>query len=288
MISALHVLLLNQNVRAEMVQVVLAAYPAAAKEIGPLGMYPLHLASKYQRGEPVSLLELLSSSYTKDGRLLLTVTDESNSLPCALAIQYKFSDEHVLHLYERYPIKKSNLKAPEDGVILERICNLYITKLEEMSEDDIKSFDSVLQHGLVTLFVNGIESGQNVVERCVQLINERPIQIVRLLAYFKDMPGRVAIESATKKIRAALEKRILFLGRFELVKGPLLHKTSTSVVIKATDRGAEDEYRKAFEDVLKEEEPHNDQRNSVGKEGFMSLLKTLGIRWDEKFVQGRV
>jgi hypothetical protein len=46
MISALHVLLLNENSKAEMVQVVLAESPDAAKEIGPLGMYPLHLASK--------------------------------------------------------------------------------------------------------------------------------------------------------------------------------------------------------------------------------------------------
>jgi hypothetical protein len=143
-------------------------------------------------------------------------------------VQYKFSDENVLHLYERYPIKKSNLKAPEDGVILETICDMYIDKLEKLCEDDIKSFDSVLQHGLVKLFANGDESGQNVVQKCVEWIEnkETSIEIVRLLAYFKDLQGRVAIDSATKTIRAALEKRILFLDRFELDKGPLLHKSS--------------------------------------------------------------
>ena len=99
-----------------------------------------YLASKYQSGEPLSLLKLLSSSYAiKDGRLF-----------CALAMQYKFFYENVLHLYERYPIKKSNLKAPEDGVILERIVNQYITKLEEKC---LKPTSSRLQHGLVTLYL---------------------------------------------------------------------------------------------------------------------------------------
>jgi Ca2+-binding EF-hand superfamily protein len=114
------------------------------------------------------------------------------------------------------------------------------------------------------------------------MIEKWPIEIVRLLVYFKDLQGRVAIDSATKNIRAALEKRILFLGRFELVEGPVLHKSPTSVVIKATDRGAEDECRKAFKDVLKKEEPPNDQRSSVGKVGFKSLLQKLGIRSEEK------
>jgi serine/threonine protein kinase len=278
MMSFLHILLLNESVTAEMLQVVLAKHPDAVKEIGPLGMYPLHLAGRYPRDATLSLVELFSSSYTKDGLLLLTVADESNSLPCALAIQHKSSDRIVLHLYERYPIKKSNLKAPQDDVILENICKQYITNLEKMSEDDIKSFDPVLQHGLVTLFVNGIESGSNVVQRCVKLINESPIQIVRLIAYFKDLQGRVAIESATKVIKTALEKRMLFLGRFELDKGPVIHKSSTSVVIKAIDRSAEDEYRKAFRDAQKKE-TYNEQRNDMGIQGFMSLLETLGISW---------
>jgi serine/threonine protein kinase len=278
MISFFHVLLLNKSVTAEMAQVVLAKYPDAAKEIGPLGMYPLHLAIKYPRCATFSLIELLSSSYTRDGLLLLTVADESNSLPCALAIRHKLSDKIVLHLYERYPIKKSNLKAPEDGAILENICKQYITNLEKMSEADIESLNSVLQHGVVTLFVNGIESGSNVVQRCVKLINERPIQIVRLLAYFKDLQGRVTIESAEKTIRTALEKRMLFLGRFELDKGPVIHRSPTSVVIKAIDRSAEDEYRKAIRDALyMEKDTCNEQRSDIGKNGFISLLDKLGI-----------
>jgi hypothetical protein len=127
------------------------------------------------------------------------------------------------------------------------------------------------------------ENGQNVFERSVRLINEISIEIVRLLAYFRDLQGRVAIESATQTIKAALEERILFLGRFEPVKGPPLHKSATSVVIKALHRGAEKQYRKAFEETLnKKEESRNDHRSSVGKEDTTSLLNMLDVPWDRK------
>jgi hypothetical protein len=130
---------------------------------------------------------------------------------------------------------------------LDSICDQYIKNLE--SGDCIKSFDTLQQHGWVS-FANGIEISPDNATRLaqlIQLIEKSPIEIVRLLAYCKDLQGRIAMDGAPKEIRTAMEKRILFLGRFELTKGPPLHKSSTSLVIKAIDRGAEDAYRQAFE-----------------------------------------
>jgi hypothetical protein len=80
------------------------------------------------------------------------------------------------------------------------------------------------------------------VEKCVNFIKEASINTVEHLADCKDMHGRSVIDNATSRIRAALEERILFMGRFELVKGPPFHQSGTSVVLKAFDRKAVDEY----------------------------------------------
>ena len=245
-LSALHILLMNKKVTLEMVNVLLKAQPDAVNDVGPLGMYPLHLACNNPCA-PLKLLKLLGSYYTKDGRAVVTVADENNHLPGALAIRHNRTDDIILHLFERYPIKASNLKTKQDRNRLDSICEQYIKKLE--SEDYIESFDTLQQHGWVS-FANGIEIGSDSAKRraqLIQLIENRPIEIVKLLAYYKDLYGRLAIESAPKEISAAMEKRLLFLGRFELAKGPPLHKSPISLVIKAIDRGAEDKYRKAFE-----------------------------------------
>ena len=45
------------------------------------------------------------------------------------------------------------------------------------------------------------------------------------------------------------ERRIYFLGRYELALGPAVHKSATSLVIFADDHAAEHDYALAFEDV---------------------------------------
>ena len=264
-----------------MVEVLLKAHPDAIKDVDPLGMYPLHLAS-YNPRAPLRVFELLSSPHTKDGRLVLMVTDDNNHLPCALAIRHNKPDGIILHLFERYPIKASNLRTKPEREKLDSICDQYIKNLE--SGDYIKSFDTLQQHGWVS-FANGIEIGPDSATRLaqlIQLIEEGPVKIVRFLAYCKDLQGRLAIESATKEIRTAMEKRLLFLGRFELTKGPPLHKSPASLVIKVIDTRADDEYRKAFEMALKLEESLNELDKCIGEKGCKVLQNSLGIGGSEE------
>ena len=44
--------------------------------------------------------------------------------------------------------------------------------------------------------------GSNVAKKCVHLIEERPLSIIRLLATYKDYNGQSAIQDATESIRA--------------------------------------------------------------------------------------
>ena len=275
-LSALQVLLMNEKVTQEMVDVLLKAHPDAVKDAGPLlGMYPLHLASNNPRA-PLEVFESLRNTHTKDGRLVLMVADENNYLPCALAIRNGRSDDIILHLFEHHAIQATNLSRNHEKEKLESIYGQYIKKLSTLTEDF--SFDLLQQHGWVS-FVTGIEDQTKIATQFAQLIanKEWHIKIVRRLAYYKDLQGRLALESATKDIKAALEERLLFLGRFELDKGPPLHKTPTSLVIKAIDRRAQDEYREAFAMALKEEESPNENGEFIGEKGFKFLLTKLGV-----------
>jgi hypothetical protein len=70
-------------------------------------------------------------------------------------------------------------------------------------------------YSFVSVFQN-----EPVVGRCATFITEATIDTVEYSAKCKDMHDRSVIDSATSQIQAALEERLLFRGRFELVKGP--------------------------------------------------------------------
>jgi serine/threonine protein kinase len=276
-LSAFHVLLMNERAEPDMVNEFLSAYPDAASAIGPLSRFPLHFAAM-NTNLPLSVFKLLSHSFTKDERLVLTVQDETKSLPCSLAIRCKRLDDIVMHLFERYPIKKSNLKTTEEFARLESIRDQYISGLSKKSEASIQAFDPLQRHGWVS-YVIGVQDKTDAAKQCVRFIEEADIQVVRILAYFKDLHGRLAIQSATNEIRQAMERRILVFGRFELQRGPPISKSPVSCVLRVIDRRASDEYRNSFEMALACES-NAGQNRSIGEEGFRTFLNRLGVDFD--------
>jgi hypothetical protein len=113
---------------------------------------------------------------------VLMVADDNSHLPCVLAIRNNRSDEVKLHIFERYPINASDLRTKQEREKLDSICDQYVMNLE--SGDCIASFDTLQQHGWVS-FANRIEIGSDSAKRraqLIQLIEKRPIEIVRFLA----------------------------------------------------------------------------------------------------------
>merc|ERR1712238_86762 len=129
-----------------------------------------------------------------------------------------------------------------------------------------------------------VEEGQNVVQKITNFIGDCEEKIVEKLAYFKDFMGRSAFDYAIPEIKVAIQERLLFLGRYEFVKGPPLHESATCVVLKAYDEKAEDDYRKMFKDFAKKKglKPSN---TSLFKEDFISLLlEELGVDIEKKLL----
>ena len=124
-----------------------------------------------------------------------------------------------------------------------------------------------------------VEEGQNGVRKIIDFIKLCEEKIVEMLAYSKDFKGRLAIDYAMPEIKAALQERLLFLGRYDFVKGPPLHKSATCVVLKAYDEKAEDDYRKMFEGFA-EKKGLKTSTTNLGKDDFKSLVKELGVDMD--------
>jgi serine/threonine protein kinase len=57
------------------------------------------------------------------------------------------------------------------------------------------------------------------------------------LANSVDVSGRRAMNIAHKDVRLLIQNFIFFCGRYEIVKGPPLHRSATSVVVLASDHG---------------------------------------------------
>eukprot|EP00957_Ditylum_brightwellii_P005804 442172-Ditylum_brightwellii.AAC.2 len=56
------------------------------------------------------------------------------------------------------------------------------------------------------------------------------------------------MEAAIPEIKTAMQERLLFLSRYEFVKGPPIHKLATCVVIQAHDERADKHYARVFEE----------------------------------------
>ena len=126
----------------------------------------------------------------------------------------------------------------------------------------------------------------NLLQLSLDLIQSCPLSVAEALARAVDFTGREAIDLAVPEIKKALQSRLLFLGRYELFKGPPIHKSATCVVIKAYDDHAEDDYREKFKEFVKEFA--DSSTNRISKEDFHSILLKLGVTLDATLFEEKV
>ena len=69
------------------------------------------------------------------------------------------------------------------------------------------------------------------------------------LADLTNAKGQRAIDLACLECRSAMQKALFFLGRYDVDKGPPEHRSATSLVVRAVDHAAADDYGKLFDEV---------------------------------------
>ena len=68
------------------------------------------------------------------------------------------------------------------------------------------------------------------------------------LADLTNDKGQRAIDLACLECRSAMQKALFFLGRYDVDKGPPEHRSATSLVVRAVDHAAADDYGKLFDE----------------------------------------
>ena len=72
------------------------------------------------------------------------------------------------------------------------------------------------------------------------------------LADLTNDKGQRAIDLACLECRSAMQKALFFLGRYDVDKGPPEHRSATSLVVRAVDHEAADDYGKLFDEFDKD------------------------------------
>ena len=94
---------------------------------------------------------------------------------------------------------------------------------------------------------------------------------VRALAEVFDQQGRTALELSASGPRQAINKYLLFCGRYELTLGAPEHRSATSVVLRATDRNEKTDYVAIFN------QEDTDQIGKLENEKAEAVVARVGL-----------
>ena len=233
-LSPLSILSLNPRVTCDMIKVLVDADKIPLSEKVITGSYPLHRACSNINMD-VRIIKLMVESTPES----IELVDDNNVVPLNAAMLIHNSEDIQNYMFATSPINISQLFRVKPAKLYSLV-DKYISESIIMSSlTVINSFDKFQQNGwvnFITVKANmNVEEGQNVVQKITNFIGDCEEKIVEKLAYSKDFTGRLAIDYAIPEIKVAIQERLLFLGRYDFVKGSPLRKSATCVVLKAYD-----------------------------------------------------
>ena len=100
----------------------------------------------------------------------------------------------------------------------------------------------------------------------------------------RDEQGRTALEASTAGPREAIYVHLLFCGRYELTIGAPEHRSATSVVLRALDRGEKTDYGKVFDDADKDGSGTLERKELAPVAASIGLDAELFLRAEDKSI----
>jgi len=278
--TPLHLLAGSSMYDTELFQTLLDYCPLSASETDVYGNTPMHYLF-LNIGNGVTKEVMLKHTHA-----VLNVAPETvkqanadQDVPLVFAIRSEMSLEVRESLFAHYPIGGGVMDNDAEIDQLREVAKEYIARLSSK-----KSLSRLRQNAWVTfvssdniLSLSKKPKKNELVEQVARLVKEcKDTSDVEVLAYAKDSYGRTAIEVAVPEIKIAMQKRLLFLGRYDIVKGPPIHKSATSVILKAYDAIARDEYELKYH-TMKE-------HNVFTRDHLKKVLIEYGMRVDDKLL----
>ncbi|CAJ1940910.1 unnamed protein product [Cylindrotheca closterium] len=185
----------------------------------------------------------------------------------------------IVNVYACNPIKNSELleNSGDEKSILHQVRAMYIGSIV----DGTRRLGSIPErNGWLQFLSNNMGDGTDDpdMSKLLDYLETVDIKRVRELAETKDQSDRAAKSVASKHIQEVFEKRLFFLGRYDIARGPPIHQSATCVVVKATDAKMREYFEKKYE-------PY--EGIEVGKKLFQEILGKMElIPHDKENIKG--
>ena len=268
----LHKACASVNANLGKIQLLVDAAPETATEKDIHGGLPLHIAISNVHAD-LDVIKLLVDA----GPEALDSVSKNNEIPLMQAMECHCARDIQYYLFSCHPTSAS------------QILNTYATKIYCLTHDffsyikelkspvSLSTFPIMQRNGWVTFVaaeVNmRVSDTANVVDECIEFIQTCDNEVAKILAESEDIEGRSAIRYAIPKIKAALQERFLFMGRYDIAKQHVLQKSAICVVVRAYDEKVEKYYDGVFHKFAK-------SNTNLCKRAFESSVKELGIGFD--------
>eukprot|EP00978_Attheya_sp_CCMP212_P002885 scaffold5943_cov56-Attheya_sp.AAC.1 len=252
-LTALSILSSNLHGNANMIMLLVEQYDVAVKEKDRQNALPLHRACANVRAD----LEMIQILVEASPDALQSI-DDNNEVPLVRAFEFELAEDILRYLFSCHPINASQLHNT-DATKLYPVAKTFLSDIKKMSSPiSLKTFPKLRQNGwvnFVSVEANMVvgDKTTNLGDTCIEFIKTCDKEVAEVLAYSKDLNGRLAINYAIPKIKAALQERLLFLGRYDFTKGHPLHKSATCIVLKAYDEKAEEDYSSELDEGQRHE-----------------------------------
>ena len=221
-----------------MVEKLLALYPEAVKEKNSDQKLPLHHAAVHTSEAAVRVL-------IKPSPDALKAEDRFKKRPLTYAVQKNEASEAFLPFLEADMPLSLDSGAPVD-------------------------------HGGTWTTCVAAESAAGAIRRILASKDDDPLGggfgvHIHALADVLDQQGRTALDLSAWEPRQAINKYLLFCGRYELTLGTPEHRSATSVVLRATDRSEKTDYVAIFD------QEDTDKSGKLGREKAAAGAARVGL-----------
>ena len=231
--TALHILASNPMATSDMIMILVKAHPSITQKKDKLGRFFIH----YVCENPKILFshEILEIK-AEDGAYLVSKEDEYKDNGTLLAVRSNSQYSAKQLIFGVHPIKEGLKTTSEENECIKNLRRGHLTFLKERGGFSILN-DSE-RRGTVR-FLNDLDDTITIKEWVSYIKYECSIKDLEALSEFKDEEGRQLIHMKQSSIRIPLLEKILFLGKYQILKEPPLYKSDRSVVLKAIDMNVE-------------------------------------------------
>ncbi|VEU38587.1 unnamed protein product [Pseudo-nitzschia multistriata] len=301
-LTPLHILAGNPNASERMIRNVVEKCPDAVTRIdNALGMSPLHFASINPGNNVVKIISnMMENKAPETGKLSCTLRSKDLKTPTILSILHNYENEEAQRLlYKCQPCSESQFAERSHKNRVNSLEQWYVNECIPSLTSENLQVSPQTQNGWV-YFVSNVSNPDSINSIC-KFFEHCPEQLLKDLRSAKDDEGKEAIDVAVHGIKAAFNKRLYFLGRYEIIGGPAIHKSEVCIVIGAIDMDCDgmslnsDEDRKVAIKFVKDEKQflteisfrEDLQKNSgkveKGEQAVISINESYNATENEEF-----